>query len=378
LLTDGYRPGVNGVIRFISLHKRTLEELGHEVFVFTWGREDPGDEDGVLRSFGLPFVKPGYYVGLGYDRDAVSVMRTLDLLHANQPVLSGIMALRYGRRYDLPLVLSCHTRYDLLGTMRLPVLPLSAYRAVLRPVLRWCADQFDVVTAPTPEAMRVMKNLGVSSPMEVVPYGVELARCREPATRLKREELGLPTSAPLALFVGRLAPEKNVRFLLKALARPELANAYLLIVGDGDERQSLEELASEMDLEARVRFVGQVPPADVPAYANLANLFVTASRIEMLPIAVIEALAAGLPIVGLDVYWIRHVVQPNVNGLLADCKMESFAQAWAELLHNEALRRRLAEGARATGEQYDVQRTTAQMVAHYEQLMDSQRRGADE
>lgn len=375
LLTDGYRPGINGIIRFISLHKQTLEAQGHEVFVFTWGRACPGDEPGVMRSPGLPFVRPGYHVGLGYSRRARSVLGTLDLLHANQPLISGWVALRYGRRYDLPVVLTFHSRYDLLAATYLPALPLPVYHAMVRPYLRWCAQRCDLATAPSAEAVEVMRSLGVDCPMEVIPYGVEVARCREPTIRLERRDLQLPAAAPVALSVGRLAAEKNVELLLEALARPELGCAYLLLVGDGPERSRLQERANELGLNGRVRFVGQVDPEDVPAYAALADLFVTASSIEMLPLAVVEAQAAGLPIVGLDVSWIRHAVRHGVNGLLAAPDAESLARTWASLLDDDGLRVHLSEGARATAEQHDVRRTTALMLAHYERLLEEHGRG---
>lgn len=373
LITDGYKPGINGVIRFVCLHQRTLEELGHEAVVLTWGPEDGDDGVSVVRSPGLPFVKPGYHLGLGCDRQARSVIKELDILHANQPLLSGLLALRYGRRYGIPVVLTCHTRYDMIGVTRIPFMPLPLYKAVLQPYLGWCARRCDLVTAPAPEARRVMRELGVDSPIEVVPYGIETQlRTEKP---ISREELNLPESVPLALFVGRLAPEKNVRFLLEALTRPELAHAHLLLVGDGKERAALERHAGENGLAGRVRFVGQVPPEDVPAYSRIADLFVTASEIEMLPVAVLEALAAGLPVVGLDVPWIREPVRTGVNGLLADPEVPSLARAWAALVDDEALRRRLSAGARAAAQRYSIKNTTARMVSLYEQVLNEHHGG---
>jgi len=374
LLTDGYKPAINGVVRFVSLHKRALEELGHEVFIFTWGTPHPEDERGVIRSFALPFIERGYHVGLDYSRRAKALLRTMDVLHANQPALSGLLALRYSHRYNIPVVLSCHSRYDLLGVTRVPFLPLPLYRAVLRLLLGYVSDRCGLVVAPTTEAARRIQDLGVRQPVEVIPCGVNLENCRRPAKQLRREELSLPADAVLALFVGRLEQEKNIPFLLETLARPELKQAYLLIVGDGTERSRLEGLGNWLGLKDRVRFIGAVPPDVVPAYAALADLFVTASWIEMLPVAVVEALAAGLPIVGLDMPWIRQVVRPGVSGLLAEPDAASFARAWASLLEDEALRARLAEGARAAGERYDLRQTTARMLALYEHMIEERRR----
>jgi glycosyltransferase involved in cell wall biosynthesis len=370
LLTDGYRPGTNGVIHFVSLHKRTLESLGHQAFVFTWGEKDPDDETGVVRSPGLRFIKPGYHVALGYSRQALRVLQTVDVLHANQPVLSGALALRYSRRYGIPTVLSCHSRYDLLGVTILPFLPLSLYRAVLRAYLRRSSPGYDVVTAPSTEAAQVMRDLGLDGPIEVIPSGIELDRYRRPKGELRREELGLPQDGSVAIFVGRLAPEKNVSFLLEALARPELAHAYLLIVGDGSRRPHLEALAQELGVTPRVRFVGEIAHDSLPPYVALADLFVTASKIEMLPLSVMEAMATGLPIVGVDVPWIRHLVEPGINGLLADPEVETLARTWSRAADDDVLRARLARGARASSEQYSVRRTTERMAALYQRLIE--------
>lgn len=378
LLTDGYRPGTNGVIHFISLHKRTLESLGHQAFVFTWGKEDPRDEDRVIRSPGLPFLKPGYSVALSYSSPARKLLQTMDVLHANQPVLSGTLALRYSRRYEIPAALTCHSRYDLLGVTLIPFLPLSLYRAVLRAYLRRCGSGYDAVTAPSAEAARMMHDLGLDGPIEVIPYGIELDDYRRAEGQLSRRDLDFPENAVVAVFVGRLAAEKDVAFLLEAMAQPELAQAYLLVVGDGNRRPELEGRAEELGLTERARFVGEIAHDRVPSAIALADLFVTASRIEVLPRSVIEAMAAGLPIVGVDTLWIRQLVHPGENGLLADPRASDLAHVWARMVNDPALRARLAEGAIAASEQYNVRHTTERMVAIYQRMVKGASVDADE
>jgi glycosyltransferase involved in cell wall biosynthesis len=371
LLTDAYWPGVNGIIRFVSLQKRILEEMGHQVFVFTGGPPAPQDEPGVIRSFGFPHPDPGYRVTLGYSRRAVALLQTMDILHANQPALSGLLALRYGRRFGIPVVLTLHSCYDMLINSRLRI-PMTAVRPLLGAYLRWLLPRCDLVTAPTPEVTRVLKDMGVRAWVEIVPYGVE--RNRSSHHNVTRAELGIPPSAPLAAFVGRVVAEKNIRFLLEVLSAPELSDAYLLIIGDGSERLALEEAAERLRLNGRVRFVGQIAPAEVPAYVALADFCVTASKIEMLPTAILEALGAGLPVLGLDVPWIRVVICPGENGLLTPPDdVAAMARAWAQLAHDRELRERLAEGARRTSEQYDARQATARLVAHYERLVAARR-----
>lgn len=366
LLTDAYWPGVNGIIRFVSLHRRILESMGHQVFVFTGGPPTPQDEPGVVRSFGFPHPDPGYRIIFGYSRRAVALLRTMDILHAQQPAMSGLLALRYGRRFGIPVVLTLHSRYDMLINSRLRM-PMIAVRSLLGAYLQWLLPRCDLVTAPTPEVTRVLEDIGVRAHVEIIPCGVE--RNRSPCSNVTRAELGIPEQVPLAVFIGRVVAEKNIRFLLEVLSAPELSAAYLLVVGDGSERPALEKMAERMGLKGRVRWTGQVAPAEVPAYVTLADFCVTASKIEMLPTAILEALGAGLPVLGLDVPWIRAVIRSGENGLLTPPDdVAAMAHAWARLAHDRELRQRLAEGARRTGEQYDARQVTARLVAHYERL----------
>lgn len=365
-LSDAYWPGINGIIRFISLYKRILESMGHEVFVFTGGPPCPKDEPGVIRSFGLPHPDPGYRITPAYSRRALTVLRTMDVLHAQQPIFSGLLALRYGRRYGIPVAVTLHSRYDMLVSSRLWV-PLGLSRALIGAYLRWFLPRCDLVTAPTPEVENFLQEMGVSVPVEVIPNGIDRD---QPCRDVTRAELGIPQSVPLAVFVGRVVAGKNVQFLLDALAFPELRDAWLLIVGDGSERRQLESQARAMHLDERVRFTGEVPPEEVMAYVALADFCVTASRIEMLPTAILEALGAGLPVLGLDVPWIRAVIRSGENGLLTPPDdIAAFVRAWAMLAEDRALRERLAEGARRTADRYDARQVAAALVAHYERLV---------
>ncbi len=373
LLTDAYWPGINGIIRFVSLYKRILESMGHEVFVFTGGPPCPQDEPGVIRSFGLPHPDPGYRITPAYSQRALALLETMDILHAHQPMLSGLLALRYGRRYGIPVAVTLHSRYDMLVTSRLWV-PLRVSRALIGSYLRWFLPRCDLVTAPTPEVADFLHDMGVSVPVEVIPNGVD--RNQTCTKNVTRAELGIPSSAPLAVFVGRVVAEKNVQYLLDALTSPELRDACLLVVGDGPERARLESRARAANLNGRVYFTRQVPPEEVPAYVALADFCVTASKIEILSTAILEALGAGLPVLGLDVSWIRAIIRSGENGLLAPADdIAAFARAWARLTEDRALRERLAEGARRTAERYDARHAAATLVAHYERLVASRRGG---
>ncbi len=370
-LTDCYLPVLNGVTNFVRAHKAQLERLGHQSPVMTTGHLDyPDAEPDVLRSPGLALGHTGYHAAPGYSRQAQVRLATLDLLHAHHPFIAGQLALRYGRRFGLPVVYTNHTRLDLYADALIPR-PLSKLAQwLLRRYMPRFAARCDRVIAPSAGLAQVMREQwGVRSPIVVIPNGIDVARFRRPVT-LRRLELGVPSEGPLTVYTGRLGAEKNLGFLLRAFARcaDAIPAPHLLLVGDGPQATALRGLTGELGLSDCVTFAGAVPYERVPDYLAVADLFVSASVSEVHPLSLIEALAAGLPALGIVSPGVADTIQDDVNGLLTPHDLDAFAGAWRRLLSDADLRAGLAEGARRTGERYSIESTTAQIVRHYEKV----------
>jgi glycosyltransferase involved in cell wall biosynthesis len=378
-LTDCYLPVLNGVTNLVRTHKAQLERLGHQAPVFTAGHLDYADrEPDIVRSWGVPLGDTGYYAAPGYSRRVQSSLATMDLLHAHNPFIAGLLALRYGRRFGQPVVYTNHTRLDLYAAVYVP----RPLRRLARRLLRWYMPRFaarcDLVIAPSAGLARVMREgWGIRSPVVVVPNGIDLARFRRPAKPAHRSELGLPGSGPLAIYTGRLGEEKNLAFLLRAFARAIASERpgsrqeapHLLLVGDGPQAPALQTLVGELDLERYVTLTGAVPYERVPTYLAAADLFVSASITEVHPMSLIEGLAAGLPALGVISPGVADTIEDGANGLLTGHDLTAFGRALRRLLTDADLRVRLAEGARQTRAHYGIEHTTAQIVKHYECLL---------
>ena len=159
-----------------------------------------------------------------------------------------------------------------------------------------CAD-CDAVIAPTPKISRLLAGYGVHCPVRIIPTGLDLQRFAVPRDDALRSRLGLPpkeANKTVLLSLGRLAKEKNTTELVDSMQN--LPDAVLLIVGDGPERAVLEQQAQSLGVADRVIFVGAVPPAEVPRYYALGDVFVSASTSEAQGLTYIEAMAAGLPL----------------------------------------------------------------------------------
>jgi len=182
-----------------------------------------------------------------------------------------------------------------------------------------------------------------------------------------REQYGIAPSAPLVVSLGRLAPEKNLGTLLSAfeLARRDVPELRLLMVGDGPSLAGLQAQAGE-----GVVFTGGVPYARVPELLTAADLFLTASTSEVLPMSMIEALAAGSPLVAARSPAALDLVMPGTNGLLSEATPEALASALAEALKPGRLPV-LQAGALASAQKYDVRVRAAELATIYQELLDA-------
>lgn len=372
-LTDCYLPVLNGVTNLVRTHKAQLQRLGHQSPVFTVGHRDYADEEAdIVRSWGIPLGDTGYFAAAAYSREAQAHLATMDVLHAHHPFVAGQLALRYGRHFGRPIVYTNHTRLDLYAGTYAPS-PLSrlAQRMVYWYMPRF-ASRCDLVIAPSDGLAAVMRGRwGVTVPVEVVPNGIDLARFRRSAGARVRTKLGLPADGTLAIYTGRLGLEKNLGFLLRAFARvaasePEL---HLLLLGGGPQAEALKAMVAELGLGERVILPGAVAYEQVPDYLSAADLFVSASVTEVHPMSLIEALAAGLPAVGMMSPGVADTIEDGVNGLLAAGHLTSFAEALGRVATDAAFRARLAEGALRSGARYGIERTTEQTVELYRRLL---------
>jgi len=370
MMADIYRPHISGVTNYIVLNKRHLEQAGHEVYVFTFGESDPEDEPRVVRTPGLPISEHNFYFNFRYSHSAKALLQTMDIVHVHHPFISGQLALRYCRPLHIPIVFTNHTRYDLYAQTYLPLLPSEVSTAFLQTYLPFFCASVNLVISPSAEMADILRQLGVQSPIEVIPNGVELERFRR-AEPYSRADFGFAADDILLIYIGRLAPEKNLPFLLRTFAGvvEAVEKAHLLLVGGGPEEDTLKAWTRDSELTTRVHFIGLQPYDTLPRYLAMSDLFVTASVTEVHPLSVIEAMAAGLPVAGLRSVGVGDVVQHGVTGLLAESSEVAFAAQLTRLCLDADLRRRLGAAARQAAEQYAIERTTQIMVSRYEHLI---------
>jgi 1,2-diacylglycerol 3-alpha-glucosyltransferase len=375
MMVDTYKPYVSGITNYIDLNKRVLEKDGHEVYVFTFGDLDfQDDEPRVIRSPGLPLADTGFYLSLRYKTAHKKLLRTMDVVHVHHPFLSGRLALNYCRRHQIPIIFTNHTRYDLYAQARLPLMPKEVSQGMLQAYMPDFCDAVDLVISPSRGMEKILRTYNVKSHIEVVPNGVDLRRFHE-AQRLSRSDFGFSSNDILLVYAGRLAPEKNLEFLIQAFAGVSqvFPNVRLLIVGGGQKQfeDEIKLLPSQHGISDRVHFVGMIPYDKLPSYLAMCDAFVTASVTEVHPLSVIEGMATGLPVLGIDSPGVGDSITDCETGLLSNNDIASFTAKMTYLCMDTNLRKKWGHAAREASTEYDIERTTKIMLGHYMRLTES-------
>jgi len=367
MVTACYKPVINGVTQMVVLYKKQLEALGHEVFIFTLGEPDPaGEDENVIRSPAMAVGNEGYYAAMRYTTAAQKLLAQMDIIHCHHLFMSVDLAHRYGR---CPIVYTNHTRYDLYTGNFIPIAQQTG-DAIMRQVWPEYTDLADVVITPSASVRDVMLGFGVRRPIEVIENGVDLRPFINPIAPQTKTGLGIPETAVLLIYVGRLAVEKNMETLLRqtAVAHDIAPDIHLLIIGDGRARADLQSLAVELGMDGYTHFLGPIPYAEISNHLAAADMFVTASVTEVHPLTIIEAMAAGLPIAATASPGIKDIVDAGATGFLAADPATGLAAAIVGLAINPARLREMAVTARQASTRFDIKRTVEHTLELYRRL----------
>lgn len=311
---------------------RLLHERGHDVTVFT--AETPRSHE-LTHPFKVEYLPVVFRLGNApLTPRLVSRLRGFDLIHLHYPYIFGAeLALVAARLYNIPFVLTYHNQ--LQETQPVKKVLFNFHNTISEPVLLRGAKKVFAVTDGHFASLH--PNLAASARVTELSNGVDTAQFKPQANRV-REELCVPKDKPVALFVGALDQAhrfKNVDGLLRAFANLEL-EAELWIMGDGDLRPSLENLAQELGLAARVRFLGKRPPSDLPPFYTAANVVVLPSTsVESFGLVLIEAMACATPVIASALPGVKSLVRDEVDGcLVPPGDLEALTKGLAQILSN--------------------------------------------
>ncbi len=372
MFTEAYPPIISGVAVATATLVEGLRALGHEVDVYApWHPDQPLTEPGLERLRALTTSMPGW-IPLSLPMTPIGLARIAwrdyDVVHTQHPFTLGTAARMLARWMDLPLVCTIHTQYEQYVHYWSPM--PDPGKSLVRRIVREFCNKCDNVVTVAAGMETLLRNYGVEVPITVIPNDLDLHRFLTADGAGVREELGLEPDEAFLLNVGRIAPEKNLILLLEAVA-PILytGKARMVFVGDGPGREELEKRVEELQLQARVIFTGKQPHDKTPRFYAAADLFLMPSVTEVNPLTIGESLAAGTPVVAIDSFSAREIIEEGVTGQIVPHLASAVALAVDALVKQPEKLKEMGAAAREKARQHSETSAARRTVQLYEELI---------
>lgn len=397
IFTDTYLPKIDGIAISVERFCRLLSEQGHTFTICCPKYPKLGEvktPSGVkiirFKNASLPsypdvkIVMPSKKKIRAAFKDPVP-----DLVHIQTPGLLGQFGITMAKHYGVPVIGTYHTMINEMGTYLNPLRlmkidklftrvikkkkneqklskverkkPKSLTNKLLMKITNKVYERGSCIISPTGLIRDELIRTGVSKPVEVLSNGIELDKFQHPGNKT-------PLKQPRLLHVGRLSFEKNVSVVLRAFVKilSKSPEARLSVIGDGPALPALKKEAETLDISGNVDFPGFIPNTELPGIYPQYDAFVTASTMETQGLVVLEAMACGLPVIGVNSYALPELIRPGENGyLLEPFDVDGIAQKTLDLLNDPDSMQSFSLASRKIAETHDVVECAKKLEAIY-------------
>ena len=340
-VSDVYFPRVNGVSTSIRTFRSDLAQLGVESALVAPaypGAPEDADASIIRVASGRVPMDPEDRRFHGPELRRVlspALAARVDLVHIHTPFIAHYAGVRFACEHGLPVVATYHTFFEDYLHHYVPIMPRGIGRFLARRfTLSQCRDVNELISPSEPMRTALLA-YGVSTPVEVLPTGMPPESFMRGDGLRFRKRFELSAKRPLLLYVGRVAFEKNIDFLLRMFVkvRERQPDALFVIAGEGPARDSLARLARELGVAGSVRFIGYLDRrTDLPDCYAAGDVFVFASRTETQGLVLLEAMAQATPVVSTAELGTRSILTADCGARVVPEQEEAFAAAVVETL----------------------------------------------
>ena len=366
LFTDTYTPQINGVSTSVDMLKRALEKKGNVVYIVTVSPEgmkyEIDEENHIIRIPGIPIGIYDYRLTGIYPVKAVNIIKklNLDIIHSHTEFGIGTFSRLIAFQLDIPLVHTYHTMYeDYVHYVTKGYFNKSSKKIAEYFTLFYCDKTASELIVPTKKTYDLFKEkYQVDRNVHIIPTGIEIERfylenMNQDKLDDLRKSLKIENDDFIAVFIGRLAQEKNIVYLIDVIHElvVKCPKLKLLMVGDGPDFDKYKELVEKYKIQDHVIMTGKVAWEEIPYYYHLGNIFLTASTTETQGLTVIESMASSVPPICIDDESFRNVVIEGLNGEIFKTE-EECKKIILDLYENNDKVKMLGRQARINVERY--------------------------
>lgn len=370
MISDVYFPRVNGVSTSIKTFRDELMKQGHKVTLIvpdypSQSYEDDKDiiridskkvlfdpEDRLMSKAGIKSLQHKL------------ALKNIDVIHIHTPFVAHYSGTCLARALDVPCVESYHTFFEEYLYHYIRFFPRHWLKIIARRFSRSQCNSVNRLVVPSNAMCAVLKEYGVETPAEIIPTGIHPEKFAAGEGSTFRNKYSIDKDRPVMLYLGRVAHEKNIDFLLYVLAevKQQIDDVLMVIAGDGPAVCSLKTLAGELGLNDNTMFIGYLSREHaLPDCYAAANVFVFASRTETQGLVLLEAMAAGTAVVSTAVMGTADVLKDNEGALIAEENVSIFSKKVVRVLNNPETEWLLEQSARQYAAKWSVSELTTRL-----------------
>lgn len=380
MMSNTYTPIVGGLEKSIELFSKEFQKKGHRVYVVAPRFENtPQNERCVIRIPAIQkFQGTDFSVNLPIPGLLTKFIKHFkpDIVHSHHPFLVGDMALRLSRSLEIPLIFTYHIMFE----QYIDYFPIhnETFKHFVVNLAAGYSNLCDAVIVPTQNVKSVLESRGVTSPIHVIPTGIDVRAFGQGDGISFRKKHEIPANAFVIGYTGRIAPEKNLEFLSQNVARCLKTNsqAHFLMAGTGPLLNAIKEIFSGHKLLKQFHYAGLLNPPDIIDCYHAMDIFAFSSHSETQGIVLLEALAAGVPILALQDPVVAEFIKDFQNGrLINDDHPDQFIQAMDWFYHldkNEYKKMKLS--AQQSAKSYSILKSVNHTLKLYHHLIAEQKR----
>lgn len=372
-ISDVYFPRINGVSTSIRTFVEQMQNLGHEVHLIAPDYAVATEDEAWIKRIAarsIYFDPEDKLMKWGAAMQKLPELRreNYDIIHVHTPFVAHYLGLRLARELNVPCIETYHTFFEDYLHHYLPVIPKSMARSIARVISKRQCNAVDAIAAPSKPMLDVLRAYGVKAEAEVIPTGLQQHSFKEADGQAFRLKYDIPLDRPMLLFVGRVAFEKNISFLLEMtkLLIAKHPDVLLVVTGQGPAEESLHQLALELELEHNIKFIGYLDRnTELNACYQAADIFVFASKSETQGLVLLEAMAQGTPVVAIAELGTASILIEGMGALIAPDNVEGFADRVHELLLHPEERYELGKSALGYASENWTAKLQAERMLHF-------------
>ncbi|QDC76011.1 glycosyltransferase family 4 protein [Candidatus Methylopumilus universalis] len=366
-ISDVFFPRVNGVSTSINTFATELRALGHQVTLIAPSYTDEDkQEEWIVRvpSHKIYFDPEDRLMNFGKLKALLPWIRDkhFDVIHIHTPFTAHYVGIHFGKKLDIPVVETYHTFFEDYLHHYLPFIPQFISRKLARTISRRQCNAVDGIVSPSKPMLDVLKQYWIKTPAEVVATGLDDSSFAHVDGEHFRMSHDIPLAQPMLLFVGRVAHEKNIGFLLEMHVEliKKHPDALLVITGEGPAEESIKHSIDKLDISNKVRMIGYLDRShELIACYKAADIFVFASKSETQGLVLLEAMAQGTAVVAIAELGTKSILIEGEGVLIAKDDINDFADKVSVLLSDAPKRQMIGE----KGRQYAQEKWGAGVLA---------------